>query len=439
SGATLTVSLNSPLSRTGSVKFRAISLARTGDSTGDYLPGTETAAIAYRLDQTVPVIASVTGGGESWQQSATLTLEPGITPSSGVTYWYSTDGQNWQQLIDQNLKVDINAYFDGTYDFKAISGSGVESAVKSVRLRVSPDQPSLPILKYNGVAISNASTIGWTNQTVELTAGDSVVAGFAPGTLGIASYELSKDNGASWETYIANSPITVDTNTNQTYRFRSTSVSGLVSDEALVTVKYWETIQAPQVTVTGMPANGTWYKNIPSVTLTPADKEVNGPSVTNQYVLTTNSVQGQQQVLSVSPLTLDNWSDGRYELQLYATDEAGNQSSTGPVLFNVDTTAPVIQAAFKLNGQIYDEQAIYRSLDQVRLEVVEANVTASNPVLTIVKDGSDQSAPTFTRTGEVNIADYEPTGDGSYQVTVSCTDLAGNTQSMSRSFILDST
>ncbi|NCA99823.1 MAG: hypothetical protein EOM70_10650, partial [Clostridia bacterium] len=442
SGAILVVSLNSPSARTGSIQFRAISLAKTGDSNDStaYLPGTPTASKTFRLDQVVPVITSVSGGGDTWQQSATLTVEPGIEPESGATYWYRTDSQmTWQKLTNNDLTIQVASYFDGTYSFKAISGSGVESSVKSVQVRVSPDQPSRPVLKHNGQIIATGSTIGWTNETVELTAGDSAVAGFSSGTQGIATYQLSTDSGASWKTYEANSSITINGNTNQTYHFRSISVSGLASSEALVTVKYWNTIQTPQVSVTGTPTNGTWYKASPSVNLTAANREDDGPPVTNQYVLTTNSSPGQPQILSESPLTLVKWPDGRYELQLVATDEAGNESSTGPVPFNVDTTAPVIQAAFKLDDQTHDEQVIYRGLDQVRLEVVEANVAAGNPVLTIVKNGIDQTAPVFERTGEVSIADYEPTGDGSYQVTVSCTDLAGNTQSMTRSFILDST
>lgn len=83
-------------------------------------------------DGTVPAIPTVTQaeGLESQQERAVLTISAGTAGASGLTLWYAQDGGGYQQLDSDTLTLTET----GTYSFKAVTGAGSESPVRTVTL-----------------------------------------------------------------------------------------------------------------------------------------------------------------------------------------------------------------------------------------------------------------------------------------------------------------
>lgn len=83
-------------------------------------------------DGTVPAIPTVTQaeGLENQQERAVLTVSAGTAGASGLTLWYAQDGGGYQQLDSDTLTLTET----GTYSFKAVTGAGSESPVRTVTL-----------------------------------------------------------------------------------------------------------------------------------------------------------------------------------------------------------------------------------------------------------------------------------------------------------------
>ncbi|NCC66584.1 MAG: hypothetical protein EOM14_00110, partial [Clostridia bacterium] len=436
--ASLTVGAADGTDQTGTVRFRALSGALIGD--GLYLTGAATGDCDFSLDRVKPVISEVTGGGSAWQQSAALGVNLGTTPVSGAAYQYSTDGGlTWQDMPGNT--VSVNGYFDGIYTFRVISGSGVESDLFGVVVKVSDASPSAPEITVNGSPVTSGSTVGWTNDQIVFSAGGSEVSGFAAGFEGVDYYEV-KIGGGEWEAYTENGNISISTDTNTDYAFRAISVSGVEGGESSVSIRYWDTIDDPEIAVTGDAEEGYWYKAVPSVAVTAALPENNGLPVTTSYILTANGTAGDPVTLSGAELVLSDWPDGEYTLTATAADEAGNISSMISRTINVDTVSPVIQIAYSDSEGRISETSYYNSLTTVTLEVVEKNPAGDYPAVTVTKDGAAlPQQPAFTTVGDNATASCsfmtDGTDDGVYTVSVSCTDLAGNSTVKTADFTLD--
>lgn len=83
-------------------------------------------------DGTVPAAPAVTqaGGLENQQGKAVLTVSAGEAGASGLTLWYSLDGDSYLPLSPDTLVLSR----PGSCFFKAVTGAGTESPVRSVTL-----------------------------------------------------------------------------------------------------------------------------------------------------------------------------------------------------------------------------------------------------------------------------------------------------------------
>jgi hypothetical protein len=235
--------------------------------------------------------------------------------------------------------INVTDHFNGSYTFKAVSGSGVESVTKSVTVKVSGAKPTAPALTVNGAQTNSGSTIGWTNSPISFSAGGSAVNGFTTGSAGILRYEVKIDGG-NWGTYTENTPISITSNTNTTYFFRAISVSGKEGEVSSLTIKYWNSINDPVVEAAAQTHN--WYAAAPSIKITAAVQEAEGPAVTTSYIRTVNGVAEAAVPLSQAELTLNGWTDGEYTLAVTATDECGNVSETITKQINIDSLKPLL-------------------------------------------------------------------------------------------------
>lgn len=150
----------------------------------------------------------------------------------------------------------------------------------------------------------------------------------------------------------------------------------------------------------------------PVVTITsPVDGLITNQNVTLSYTVT-DDVSAPEDMSVVGPASgTTHSSEGSYDITITATDEAGNSGSAS-VSFFIDKTAPTITITGPVAGYYNTDQTVTWTVTDMNLDTV----TASHP-----------SPTTFST-------------DGTYQVTVSATDLAGNSNSTSSAqFVIDKT
>ena len=150
-------------------------------------------------------------------------------------------------------------------------------------------------------------------------------------------------------------------------------------------------------------------------------------TVSNGATVLGTATAGAGGAWSFSPAGL---ADGSYTLTASETDLAGNTGST-TLAFTLDTTAPTITAALALDTGSSSTDLITGSAALTGTAEAGRTVTVSNGATVL-----------GTTTADVGGAwSFTPVGltDGSYTLTASETDVAGNTGSATLSFTLDTT
>jgi hypothetical protein len=129
-------------------------------------------------------------GSDTWTNGQVFfTLGNTTTQISDTTYMVSVDGAVYETLPTNTytLSDDVNA----TYQFKCISGSGVESNVITYKVKIDQTIPATPTV--------SAIPDGWQDDVVTLTVNASdVTATSESAKSGIASFVYSVDGGSNW-------------------------------------------------------------------------------------------------------------------------------------------------------------------------------------------------------------------------------------------------
>ena len=239
----------------------------------------------------------------------------------------------------------------------------------------------------------------WSNETVTvtITATDSLS--------GVASIEYAT-NGGAFQPY--NPALDISDEGTTTIAARATDVAGNISTPVSSTVRVDRT--APTVIITRAP-DEVWSNESVTVTITATDSLSGVASI--EY--TTNGVD---YLPYNPPLVIDT--DGITTIAARAFDQAGNEgTAVSPLVIRIDTVLPVVPTLVVTPqvtiGQPADAE--YACGDD-RSGVQTCVITVTDP------SGATQTLATGTTGGTVAL----PTGAlGTYTVTVTVTDLAGNT------------
>lgn len=230
------------------------------------------------------------------------------------------------------------------------------------------------------------------------------------------------------------------------------------------------------------------YNNPPVITITsPSDGLITNQDVTLLYTVSDDFSSPEDIVIS-GPASGTTYTSEEHHIILIAAIDEGGKIGTASVSFIIDRTAPEITITGSSEGYHNTDQTVFWSVTDPNLDV--DSITASYPTRTTFDtDGPyqvtvsasdlagnfnskslsftiDKTAPEITITGSVegyhntdqtvfwSVADLNldsdsivsnfPTGtifdtDGTYQVTVSASDLARNFNSKSLSFTIDET
>ncbi len=132
--------------------------------------------------------------------------------------------------------------------------------------------------------------------------------------------------------------------------------------------------------------------------------------------------------------------DGEYTVNASVTDAAGN-SYDDTISFSIDTVAPAVEI---VNGLSLKEDMVTNVAPEISFRVKEANYETAGVVCELYRIGEDNKrellkSPEWTMSEETSVFSITIDEEGSYELSVTAADLAGNTAGKSIKFTLDMT
>lgn len=243
---------------------------------------------------------------------------------------------------------------------------------------------------------------GWYVSAV----GVSVTADDNPGGSGVDYTSVLLDGGA------AGTAFTVGVDGNHTVQAHSVDHAGNSESEQVVSFKV--DTMPPDVAATLSPAapsgsNG-WYTGAVQVALTASD-------ATSGVAAIEYSVNGGAWQAYVGPGDMD--ADGLYDVAFRAADQAGNQSAVSHATFRIDSTAPMLSVTSPMAANYSPDQMIaiaWSAADAM------SGVASSTAMLDGAPVANGQMVDALTLSL------------GAHTLTVTATDLAGNSTTVTVSF-----
>lgn len=321
----------------------------------------------------------------------------------GVGGWENVPVGNTTPIMQPDVNPLITGA-DGQYQWDTLAGSyrvhveapgyyPADSIVVSVPPPVTDLYVGLTRMPDNTAPTTNVTLAGtqgnngWytSNVTATLSAVDNV------GGWGVNRTEYSYD-GSTWYNYTA--PLNITANGQTALYYRSVDNATNVETAKNVTVKVDRTIPAIQGAATTAPNAHGWYGSNVTINFTASDNVSGIASLTPN---TTISTEGANQSVTGN-----------------ASDNAGNSASYTVSGINIDKTRPAVGA---INAS---DNAETNTTVQFRANFTELNAFAA------VWNWGDGSNATGAISGNSASGSHAYTAAGSYNVTVTITDMAGN-------------
>ncbi|SHF23120.1 YDG domain-containing protein [Alkalibacter saccharofermentans] len=302
---------------------------------------------------TTPRVSATSNNGShttgTWSASDILATVSSSKADSGIAkYQYSNDnGVNWFDMnttdktdatystpynaIEASLTVSDNQ--NETYQFRAISNSGLQSSVQDFAIKLDTMTPQISVVPYKSG--------DWTNENVTFTLGNDTAQ------LSGTSYQVSKGSndyvdittlGEAWDA--SSSTLTISTDTDTTYQFKAISGAGLSNESVVYDVKVDKTVPVIS-TPTGMPEN--WIREQQIMTFTVSENGSGIASVTVKNGETEiTSIEGDT-VNDITTYTFETTGNGNYTID--AVDNASNTAERKTIsISKIDTDLPVIES-----------------------------------------------------------------------------------------------
>lgn len=132
--------------------------------------------------------------------------------------------------------------------------------------------------------------------------------------------------------------------------------------------------------------------------------------------------------------------DGEYTVNASVTDAAGN-SYDDNISFSIDTVAPAVEI---VNGLSLKEDMVTNVAPEISFRIRETSYETAGVVCELYRIGDDNKrelvkSPEWTMSEETSVFSITIDEEGSYELSVTAADLAGNTAGKSIKFTLDMT
>jgi large repetitive protein len=365
--------------------------------------------VSWTRDTVAPPVPSVSAPSSPAQGRSPSF--PVTDAEAGVTFTCTVTGPSTVVVTScgPTTTIDLSGAADGTYVVRVTatdaagntSAAGSASYVLDTTAPPAPDVSAPPALTTSStVTLTISDSEGGVALTCRLIAPDGTVvrSGSCPA-------------GGAFDTTGFGDGV-------YTLRVTATDAAGNATS---TTVSWTRDTTAPPVPVVRPPASPAQGRT-PSFSVSDAE-----PGVVYTCTVVGPSVVGVQACGPTTVVDLSGAADGTYTLRITATDAAGNTSAAGSAAYVLDTAAP---PAPTVAAPVSPAQGRSPSFA----------VSDTEPGVTYSCTASGPAAVTFTTCGATTTLDLRGAPDGTYTVTVSAVDAAGNVSATrSASYVLDTT
>lgn len=351
-----------------------------------------TVSVVVKVDTLAPVTAADLSGtpiGGWYTAAVTVTLTPSDATSGVASTEYQLDSTTWTAYT---APVAVSAEGAHTFAYRSTDNAGNVEPTNSATINVDMSGPST-MIALSGTSGAN----GWYTTTVIVTLSST------DGGSGVSSTWYRVDGGTLTE-YSSGVPLTDGTHTVE---YNATDALNNAESVKSATVKI-DTV-APTATLTPAPQSPDgmtgWYKSAVSITAAGAD-ETSGIA-TREYRIDGPTLGTWQTTTGTFSVP-----DGTHTVEVRTTDNAGLVSAVETMTLKVDATAPVLTGLTPTGTVTTSSVTVYWTGTDATSGIADYKVAV---------DGG-----TATSTGTTNSTTLT-LSDGEHTITVTATDVAGNT------------
>jgi hypothetical protein len=324
------------------VQFRALDKA---GNTSAWAPAGAAPAATAAIDTVAPTLPAPTGGSSSWQNAASVTVQPTGTPTdtesgfAGYEHRASTDaGVTWT-AVTAGAAVTISAEGATLLQFRSVDAVGNVSSWTGVNGTVDIDRspPTAPT--------DTGGSPSWqAGPVVTVTASASADAW--SGVTGY-KYETSTNGGSTWSAPTTGVTAPVSTQGTTLVQFAAMDAVGLVSPWTQATVKLDLTAPTAPTIASG---SSTWL-NAASGTVTASGSTDSGGSGLAGYQYRSSTDSGATWSGATGGASDAVTTEANTWVQFRSIDAAGNTSAWTPstqtptATVRLDRTAPATPIA----------------------------------------------------------------------------------------------
>lgn len=412
------------------------------------------ASVSFTLDNTLPTVtAKITSG----------------TVSSKSSYYYNTDVTVTFTKSDKNMEFitvkdgdktvdvkwsdtpDANGVYTGTATFTAEGAHSVTiSAQDNAGNQSTPATVSFLIDKTKPVVSTTLGGVIYTDEsgfkyfTSNVSLGASVSdTNEDKKDLNYQIIQAKPDQEVTTSSYIETSARSFDYTEEADYTINLFAVDLADNTSATRTVKFRVDKNAPKLTIGGVGNGAASSATTVSFTM----EEAFWKDASGKITIYRKPGEGQGEELlktiDVTPTAFETvvretlTETGIYRIEFSATDRAGHSSATNTT-FTIDKDAPVVTLTSADNYALTDE-AVPTTIEITDDFYITKKITLSGTRTDI--DG---------KVNNIDFGDYNPAGnptiiyqnfeeDGIYDIEVTVTDVAGNSDTKSVHFTIDKT
>ncbi|MFN8121538.1 MAG: choice-of-anchor C family protein [Thermoleophilia bacterium] len=333
------------------VQFRGVDNA---GNTGPWAPATSTAGSTARIDRTIPVAPTVSGGSLSWQSVASIAItassstDTGGSSLSGYQYRTSTDGGTTWGTATSGSTATITAEGETLVQFRSVDGAGntsawtPASATAGSTARIDRTAPGAATVSGGSTSWQSVASVTVTGSGAT-DSGGSALSGY--------EYRTSTDNGTTWGSATSGTSVAITAEGTTIVQFRALDNAGNAGAWAPVSATSGSTVKLDRTAPTAPTVSGgsTSWLNQASTTVTASASTDAVRGAGYEYRTSTDGgttwdsgTAGSSAVVSAAGETL---------VQFRALDVAGNAgvwtpaSATAGSTVRLDRTSPTATTA----------------------------------------------------------------------------------------------
>lgn len=337
------------------------------------------------------------GNAPFFQSSVVMELDlKGDSTKEDVMIFINKQKWEGDWDYDQNLKVTFRE--EGTYVIHLIHRNGYEETRKIVVELDNPSQAKIDTRSYK------AGT--WTKHHILLKA-------YGAKAVSKISYYEYKIGDGEWKK-MQQDQLEISENLDEQVFVRAVSNTGREGEISKVWCRLWKNAPSVPKIICDKRSIAGWYDKIPNFSY--EMEETKGVPVHVYAKLTKlDTKQSQTEIDQIPQIK----KDGRYQLKIWAKDEAGNQSKTSDqTICFVDTKKPEIFVEYE---NVNNMQGVLR-YQKAKIKVRDENLLKRSLKL----ETSGQQEKAWRQEGDFYQTEVVFSKDGKQDLKILAQDLAGN-------------